>query len=250
MPARLSAAAPILLTSTLLAALLACGGSTPGGGGRGLRSDQTTLAVESIPLTGLDQGRALRMHLRHASVGDNVWSGLTTLAGSNAARYAIPSWSEANRGNPGWLAKLDDFSTYVAAQAGNFDVFQMKFCFIDQDASFTAYRDRMLSLEASYPTKRFVWWTMPIMTSGSDNALRAAFNDQVRAFAAASGKPLFDIAAIESHHADGSAVTSGGVEAMAPEWSSDGGHLNADGSARAAQGMWWLMARLGGWSGS
>lgn len=36
---------------------------------------------------------------------------------------------------------------------------------------------------------------------------------------------------------------------MAPAWSSDGGHLTAAGSDRAARAMWWLMARVAGWSG-
>ena len=60
--------------------------------------------------------------------------------------------------------------------------------------------------------------------------------------------PLFDIADIESHRADGTPVTEGGKEALAGEWSSDGGHLNESGSARAAGAMWWLMAQIGGWT--
>lgn len=242
----------------VLAAVLAgsagCGGggsSAPSpGAGQGMTADHTTLATSAIPRSALDQARGLRMALRHASVGSNIWGGLTTLAGSDPARFAIPSWDGFARGNPGWAAKVTDLATFVAANAGAYDVFQMKFCYIDQDASFAVYRDQLLALEAAYPTKRFIWWTMPLTTSGADNGLRAAFNQQVRAYCAASGKPLYDIAAIESHDALGAPVLSGGHEAMAAAWSSDGGHLNDAGSARAAQAMWWLMARLAGWSGS
>jgi len=49
---------------------------------------------------------------------------------------------------------------------------------------------------------------------------------------------MFDLADIESHRADGTAVTESGNEALAAEWSFDGGHLNADGAARAANAMW------------
>jgi len=243
---------PRALLAALLAAALGCGGS-----GRAEspppaaapRADHTTVAASSIPLAALDAARALRMHLRHASVGANLWGGLTVLAASDPARHAFPAWTEVDRGNPGWRAKIDDFSSFVSAHAAEHDVFQMKLCYIDQHASFGAYRDALLALEAAHPTRTIVWWTMPLMTSGSENALRATFNRQVRDYCAANGKPLYDIAAIESHDAAGNPVTSGGVEAMAPAWSSDGGHLNAAGRARAAQAMWWLMARLAGWAG-
>jgi hypothetical protein len=189
------------------------------------------------------------MEFRHASVGANIWSGLGALAGADAARYAHPSWHETNRGNPGWAAKISDLTTFVAANASSYDVFQMKFCYIDQDASYTAYRDAMLALEAAYPTKTFIWWTIPLMETGADNALRAAFNQQVRAYCAAHDKPLFDIADIESHDGLRLAVSSGGHEALAADWSSDGGHLNAGGSERVAGAMWWLLARIAGWDG-
>ncbi len=189
------------------------------------------------------------MNLQHASVGSNILSGMNALATSDATRYSLPNWVWTARGNPGWQEKLTGFATFVAANADHYDVFQMKFCFIDQAADFAAYRDQLLSLESGYPTKRFIWWTMPIKTSGSDNALRAQFNQQVRAYCAANGKPLFDIAAIESHDAAGNPVTADGSEAMDPAWSSDGGHLGDAGADRAAKAMWWLMARLGGWNG-
>lgn len=242
------------LLAAAVAFSLGCGGgssSAPSpGGGQAMTADHTTLAVSAIPRSALDQARALRMALRHASVGANIWGGITSLAGADATRYAIPSWDGFARGNPGWEAKVTDLATFVAGNADAFDVFQMKFCYIDQDASFTVYRDQLLALEAAHPTKKFIWWTIPLTTSGADNALRAAFNQQVRAYCAANGKPLYDIAAIESHDALGAPVQSGGHEAMAAAWSSDGGHLNEAGSARAAQAMWWLMARLAGWSGT
>lgn len=251
--------APVL--AALLAATLGCSGSTTSSPAAGphdqlptfvtsvVVADHTTLAASSIPPAALDAARALRMHLRHASVGGNIWGGLTTLAASDQSRYALPNWVDGNRGNPGWEAKITDLSTFVAAHADAYDVFQMKFCYIDQAASFASYRDAMLALEAAHPTKRFIWWTMPITTSGSENALRAAFNQQVRAYCAAHGKALYDVADIESHTLDNAVVESGGVEEMDPAWSSDGGHLNGAGSARAAQAMWWLMARVAGWSG-
>jgi hypothetical protein len=184
------------------------------------------------------------MSFSHASVGGNIWSGLTTLAEDTT--YAFPNWTDNNRGNPGWEAKIAEFETWVAAHASENDVFQNKFCYIDQDADFGTYRDSMISLASSYPSKTFVWWTMPITTDGSDNALRQAFNQRVRDYCSTNNKPLFDIADIESHTATGTAVTSAGNEALDPAQSSDGGHLNDLGSARAAKAQWVLMAKIAG----
>jgi hypothetical protein len=141
---------------------------------------------------------------------------------------------------------VTDFESFVSAHESEYDVFQNKFCFIDQDADFATYRDSMDGLVADYPDKTFVYWTIPLQTTGADNALRDAFNEQVRKHCADNDLPLFDLADIESHKTDGTAVTEAGNEALDPDQSSDGGHLNDLGSARAAAAQWALMAQIGG----
>ncbi len=209
-------------------------------------ADHRAMEIGTVPDAAIAAARSLRLLVRHASVGGNISSGLDTLRAQNA-RYDRSRWSFQNRGNPGWQAKVDDLVAQAALQASSFDVLTMKFCYIDPDASFTYYRDALLQLEAAYPTKRFIWWTIPIETSG--NTARQAFNDQVRAYAGSNGKLLFDIADIESHNAAGEKRTdTSGRELMWPEWTSDGGHLNGAGAVRVASAIWWLMARIGGWT--
>lgn len=220
-------------------------GSPGGGFGSAILVDQSTLDIDQIPQTDLDAARALSMSLDHASVGANILNGMDDLESLDAVRYSYSNWYWHSRGNPGWQEKVDQFASWVKANADNYDVFQMKFCFIDDQAQWDYYRDAMLDLEASYPGKVFIWWTMPITTSGSAN--RDAFNAQVRSFCADNDKPLYDIAAIESHDPSGTPANDGGHEAMYAGYSSDGGHLNATGRLRAAQGMWWIMARIAGW---
>lgn len=210
-----------------------------------IKADHATVDAHAIPATNISAAQALRMSFSHASVGGNIWSGLQTLASDTT--YAFPNWKDNNRGNPGWEAKITQFESWVLDHAGQFDVFQNKFCYIDQDADFATYRDSMLELTATYPTKAIVWWTMPIMTDGADNAKRQSFNQQVRAYCAANDCPLFDIADIESHKSDGTAVMNGGVEALDPDQSSDGGHLSELGASREAQAQWVLMAQIAGW---
>jgi hypothetical protein len=215
-----------------------------GGTGSSFTADYTRIDPSSLSIDELNAARALRMSLEHASVGGNILDGMNALAASNSVRYSFSNWSWHARGNPGWKAKVDQFSAWVSGNASGCDVFQMKFCYIDQDASFTYYRDAMLALESLYPSKKFIWWTMPVMTNGSDNSLRQAFNTQVREYCSANSKYLFDIASIESHDASGQSVTSSGSEAMYAAWSSDGGHLSSAGEARMAGAMWWLMVQL------
>jgi hypothetical protein len=226
-------------------AALALLAGAPGVRAQAIVADHAATALASIPDAALPPAAGLRLLLRHASVGSNVDSGLDALSARDA-RYDRSRWVFQNRGNPGWQAKVDDLVDQAAGHASSYDVLTMKLCYIDTDASFAYYRDRMVQLEAAHPTRRFVWWTMPIETSG--NSARQAFNDQVRAYARANGKVLFDIADVEAHDALGARRTDAyGRELLWPEWTSDGGHLNGAGAERVASAWWWLMARLGGW---
>ncbi|MDD2823348.1 MAG: PQQ-binding-like beta-propeller repeat protein [Candidatus Daviesbacteria bacterium] len=208
---------------------------------------QNVTSFNNLPDTVITQASALRMMFRHASVGSNINDGLNALTAQNT-KYNRTNWSFQARGNPGWQAKVDDFDVQVALQASTMDVLSQKFCYIDQGADWNYYRTHMEALMAAYPTKKFIWWTMPIMTSGDPS--RDAFNNNLRTYAATHNIILFDLAAIESHDPAGNAITSGGLEAMYPAYSSDGGHLTAAGSQRVAQAFWVMMARISGWSES
>jgi hypothetical protein len=132
----------------------------------------------------------------------------------------------------------------------------MKFCYIDTfQQDFARYRDAMLRLEAAHPDKTFIWATQavsqhPDWINGTGGQITQAFNRQLRAYAQANNKILYDIAAIESHHPDGSPCYTA-VERICEAYSADRvGHPSQDGAIRLAKGFWWLMARIAGWSGS
>jgi MYXO-CTERM domain-containing protein len=238
---------PSLLSVVVLAAL---GTAAPAAvRAAGILIDHTTTDASAIPSSDLDAARALTMSFSHASVGANMWGGLGLLKSDDAGRYSFPSWIDVDRGNPGWQAKIDGFETYVADHA-SVQVFLNKLCFIDQDASFTYYRDSMVGLAAAHPAKTLVWFTIPLEETGTSNSARATFNASVRAYASTHDIVLFDLADIESHTSGGTAVTSGGYESLAHEYSLDGGHLNDAGARRAAGAMWQLMARIAGGSPS
>jgi hypothetical protein len=215
-------------------------------------ADRTTVDLSLIPDGALSLARNLKVHLRRASVGGNIDDGLNAIQTENSIKYNRSNWVFYARGNPGWEAKVNEFAAFVDANLWDYDVFSMKFCWIDPDAVFAAYRDTLLRLESTYTGKRFVWWTMPITrdVDGSE-ASRQVFNDSVRAYASANGKFLFDIADIEATTAAGEKKTDGsGHELQQDAWSSDGGHLNDAGARRVASAWWWLMARAAGWNGA
>jgi hypothetical protein len=217
----------------------------------------------AIPVSVINQltvsNSSYKLMLRHASVGNNISSGLNTLQNTNSLYNRI-NFVFQDRGNPGWQAKVDDLVSQTAAQLNSFNVFTMKLCFIDQNImdpnplpgyanGWEYYRTKMLWLEQQYPTKTFIWWTMPIMTS--NDSQRNAFNTAVRNYVTtqSSGvtRYLFDMADIES---DGLKTIVGGSvtnEVLVGSYSSDGGHLSSLGADRVAKGVWVLMANVTGW---
>jgi len=204
-------------------------------------ANHATINIDDIPQVTLDKARSLRMSLDHASVGQNIKSGMEDLKAQDEKRYAFPNWFWRARPNVSAKWKMDQFVKWVQLKSDQYDVFMMKFCFVDLDVSFTDYRDQMLALESKYPKKKFVWWTIPVMTDS--NAKLDAFNSAVRKYCASNKKPLFDIADIESHTSAKVLVRKKG-EVIAKEYTSDVGHLNQTGALRVAKGIWSLMAQL------
>jgi hypothetical protein len=199
----------------------------------------------------------------HASVGSNITEGLQRLRASNAGVYQMivtkedgtpPSQAQAgrfyeyNRGNPGWMNKMNQFRLYIQNgwRTPKASYSMDKLCYIDQNADAGYYIELMKQLNATYPETRFVLWTMPLTASAdSDNVLRNQYNSAVRNFAAGNGSFLFDIADIEAWSPKGVQQTfvSGGVtyQSLYPGYTDDGGHLNPTGAERVATGIYSLL---------
>lgn len=223
--------------------------------------DHRAVAVfDDLPEAARRRASELPILMRHASVGEEISAGLDCLAGLTPGVagcegfqpgvYDRSRWDFQSRGNPGWQAKVDDLVTQTALQAPEFAAFTMKFCFIDAQGEdspdWTYYREALLQLQRDYPEKTFIWWTIPLTSSGNAGADR--FNALVRAYARANGKVLFDIADIEAHSPQGEHQTSAaGYEILYLAYTYDGGHLNLEGRLRVAKAWWVLAASLNGW---
>jgi hypothetical protein len=248
----------------------------------GIIADHTSIDYfRSIPSSALASAAALKTLFMHQSTGGYIeYLGLQCLEGlqndpsvfpQECITYARTPYVPYDYRNWNWklwdepmadaIAKTDQWVSVVQAQQANYQVLGMKFCYVDGwNQDFTYYRDHMLALERTYPGKIFIWSTSALWNDpGSacqDNGFNscsniAEFNQQVRDFAKANHKPLYDVADIESHDPNGNLCLTDGYEGLCGVYYSDGGgHPNTTGSIRLAKGFWYLMAKISGWNGN
>jgi len=208
-----------------------------------------------------------RVYFGHQSVGGNILQGLSelgagqgtplTVVRSPAAAPGQPALVEFAIGENGAPASKQDAFVSALAPLGDSasGVAMFKYCYLDigprtdVDALFARHRETVRTLRQRHPGLTLVHVTAPLTidepaskrlvkqvlgkpTSRDANAKRAAFNAMIRREYA--GEPIFDLARVESTHPDGSRAHAGDVEMLAPEYTDDGGHLNAAGRRAAA----------------
>lgn len=200
------------------------------------------------------------IYFGHQSVGANIIQGVHEIVQPGALHLNIVHELIGQNGDP--AGKCADFTRKCerfAVQPPDFAL--MKFCYVDfvQDsdpaALFRMYAQTLDSLKASYPSVTFVAVTAPLTTrsarwkrvvkailGSSDmasvvNAKRVEFNTRVLAH---FGPLVFDLARAESTRPNGQ--TTG--DALADEYSDDGGHLNSLGRKAAAEGLLETLASI------
>lgn len=220
----------------------------------------------------------------HQSVGSDIVQGIRDLMAEdsrlklNIVRSAdpesipAPAFVETTIGeNRHPQLKNDAFAAVLArgmgAQGG---VAMYKYCYVDIDREtdvpqlFDRYQDQIASVKSKYPGLTVVHITVPLTTvepelkswaktllgrpTERDVAVkRNEFNQLLRQ--TYSGKdPIFDLAEVESTLPDGSRsyFTRGDqpIYTLAPDFTTDGGHLNAMGRRAAATRLLQVLADL------
>ncbi|TRW92065.1 hypothetical protein [Candidatus Methylobacter oryzae] len=213
----------------------------------------------------------MRVVFGHQSVGWNILNGVELLNTRNGGNltireqrtapktHGISHFAIGNNGDP--LSKIEDFAAAIdAGAAQNADVALMKLCYIDFNAATDAqqlansYIANLDSLAKRHPKTNFVAVTAPLMAVQTgpkawlkgligkqpggyvDNLKRAEFNTLLRKRYLATGR-LFDLARAEAESGGKSCQASVNgqiVEALCPELTNDGGHLNERGQELVA----------------
>ena len=219
----------------------------------------------------------------HQSVGDNIMQGMKDLMAqepelklafvhsAQPETISGPAFVEAEVGeNTDPESKNKAFAAAIEPGIGQHGGIAMyKYCYVDitaqsdVDGLFKRYRENIETLQIRHPKIIFVHITVPLTTvepaakawakalMGRDsardgNAKRNEFNSLLRHHY--PPKQIFDLAQAESTRLDGSRSfferNGEKVYTLAPEYSSDGGHLNEVGRRRAAQQLLITLANL------
>jgi len=221
-----------------------------------------------------------RIFLGHQSVGDNLVQGirdimatdgrlhLNIIQSRNPEAVSSPAFVEAHVGqNTQPASKNSDF---LAILSGGFEgIAMLKYCYVDINEKtevqqmFDAYQATVETVRRNHPAIRIVHVTVPLTTveSGAkawlkgvlgrntaqmDNIKRNHFNQLLlRTY---SQEPIFDLARVESTRSDGSRSSFNAndevVYTLAPEYTTDGGHLNQKGRDLAAERLLEVLASV------
>jgi hypothetical protein len=172
-------------------------------------------------------------------------------------------------------SKINAFSKLVSPGVGsNADIAFFKFCYVDITAStnvetlFKNYMEKMGQLEKEYPDVKFIHFTVPLLRQPeksikssikkllgrgngffdvSHNIARNIYNELLKS--AYEGKePVFDLARLEAISPDKNLCffdyQGKRMLSLCPEYTDDGGHLNAVGRKAVAEQLLVFLAAL------
>lgn len=237
---------------------------------------QKITEFEQLDLYAIQKASELKLIFRHASVGAQINLGLDCVQGTRTNpkdcqnfppyKYDRRNWVFQARGNTGWRGKIEDFILTVESQIDSFDIFSFKFCYLDgldevaepcgkpyseekTEQNWQLLRNAYETLEQKYPSKVFIWWTIPLTQVGQ--FCTEQMNKRIREYCWSNGKILFDLADIQSWDSLGNhTVNAQGWEIAFKGYCGEQNpdakscHPNWPGSIRIAKAFWYLMSEI------
>lgn len=227
---------------------------------------------------------AQKIFFGHQSVGDNIVQGIRELlpsypnlylnivSSSDPGKVAGPAFVESHVGeNTNPKSKNEAFLRAIVEKGlgPQNAIVMLKYCYVDirsgtdVPSMFKEYSTLISQLKTKYPILKIIHITVPLTTvetqgkawlkavlgkptEREDNIKRNQFNQLLKE--AYPSDTVFDLAEVESTHTDGSRSyfmdSHAKVYSLAPEYTSDGGHLNEAGRRAAAQRLLAALANL------
>lgn len=256
----------------LVAVTLACGEKKMAPSPRANESMLSDAQIQSLTTKTIFFG--------HRSVGENIVEGIGELMVSEPGLRLVASSDPAAESDSAFIhaelgengdpqSKNQAFLNALRGFGQRHGIALFKYCYADVDSStdvgqlFAGYRKTIAAAKAAHPALTLVHVTVPLTTSDSSlkaflksamgrptlrdaNQKRNQFNRLLKQTYAAD--PIFDLAEAESTHSDGSreSFTQGGetIYSLAPEFTTDGGHLNQKGRVAVARKLLLLVSNL------
>ena len=243
-----------------------------------------TAGTSALTAENLSRLSSQKIFFGHQSVGDDIVHGLREwmaseprlklriVESSNPHLVDGPAFIECHLGcNGDPRSKADAFAAVIDKGFGRLGGIAMyKYCYVDVGAStdisqmFETYSRGVDTLRAKYPSLSIVHVTIPLttvepvfkswsrkllgrVTASYLNSKRNEFNQRLLE-AYSRMDPVFDLAEVESNPGNGfeshTIQRSRRQPALAPELTTDGGHLNQTGRRVAAEHMLLALARV------
>ncbi|WP_292347175.1 MULTISPECIES: hypothetical protein [unclassified Methanoregula] len=252
--------------------------------------DHTSTHLNDVPLNAILNAKStLHVAYGHTSHGSQIvtgMDGLTTFAGApyGSATYRFrdgsfdfrdtPFSGASDLGNPDYTSWATATRNYLNAHP-EVNVVMWSWCgqADTSAANINTYLNLMNQLESDYPGVTFVYMTGHLVGTGESGNLNQR-NEQIRAYARANNKVLYDFADIESYDPDGLVnymklnandncdyTRNSSSHNWATEWQASHtqgvdwyqcspAHTQALNGNLKAYAAWHMFARIAGWDGT